>query len=116
MAILRLKKMAFFGHHGVYDEERKKGGDFEVDCEIETDISKAAFSDNINDAINYEIVYNIVKKHLEERRYNLMETLARNLLDEIVKIPEISSVNLKVRKLTPPIKGYMDYFEVELSS
>ncbi len=115
MAYLRLLRISCFGHHGVTKEEKEKGGTYEVDCEIETDISAAAETDDINDALDYEIVYNIIREHLEKRRYNLMETLARKLLDEINTIPEISRVKLKARKLSPPVSGEMDSFEVELS-
>ena len=115
MAILRLAKMRFFGHHGVTEEEKGKGGQFEVDCEIETDISGCAASDNIKDAINYDNVYFIIREHLENRRYNLLETLAVKLRDEIKTKTGSDKVFLRVRKMVPPIAGHMDYFEIELS-
>jgi len=115
MAYIRLNKIGCFGHHGVTAEEKEKGGMYEIDCELEIDTTAAAKSDNINDALDYEIVYNIIKDHLENRRYNLMETLAEKLLKEIKMIPGVSGVKLRARKLSPPVSGAMDSFEVELS-
>jgi dihydroneopterin aldolase len=83
MAILRMAKMKFFGHHGVTEEEKEKGEKYEVDCEIETDIANCAASDNIDDAINYDMVYYLIQEHLENRRYNLVETIAEKLKEEI---------------------------------
>ena len=33
MAIIRMKKMLFYGYHGVDESEQKRGGTFEVDLE-----------------------------------------------------------------------------------
>ena len=42
MAEIRINKMSFFAHHGCFEEERKIGTKFQVDCEFETDTSLAA--------------------------------------------------------------------------
>ncbi len=115
MAILRMSKMKFHGHHGVTGKEKEKGANYEVDCEIETDITRCAASDNIEDAIDYGIIYLIIREHLENRRYNLMETLAEKLKDEIKTKTGAQRITLRVRKMGPPIEGPMAYFEVETS-
>ena len=115
MATLRMSGMKFFGHHGVTEDEKDKGGKYEVDCEIETDISKCAVSDNIDDALNYDIIYSIVREHMEIHRYSLLETIAMKLKEEIKQKTNADKVLLRVRKMSPPIIGQMDCFEIEIS-
>lgn len=115
MAVLRMAGMKFFGHHGVTEEEKAKGEKYEVDCEIRTDISKCAESDNIDDAINYDMVYFLIQEHMENRRYNLVETIAERLKEEIKRKTNADKILIRVRKMSPPIIGQMDYFEVEIS-
>jgi len=115
MAIIRLANMIFYGYHGVAAAEKETGRRFEVDCEIETDITKAAESDDLKHAVNYVDIYKIIEVYLEKHRYNLMETLAEKLLSEIKKQKGVNKVNLRVRKKIPPVPGNIDYVEVETS-
>ena len=115
MAVLRMTKMKFYGHHGVSEEEKTKGGNYEVDCEIETDISACVSSDDIDDAVNYSDIYVIIREHVEKRSYNLMETLAANIKDAIADRFGSVPLILRIRKMAPPVGGQMDYFEVEVS-
>lgn len=115
MAILRLANMEFTGHHGVTEEEKEKGGKFEVDCEIETDIGKAAASDDLEDTIDYDLVYGIIREHIVNRRYNLLESLAEKMQGEIKLKTKAAKVRVKVRKMEPVVTGHSGYFEVETS-
>jgi len=105
--------MVFYGYHGVMAAERETGRRYEVDCEIETDISAAAASDELHDAVNYLSIYHIVEEFLEEHRYNLLETLAQRLMEEIKKKTKAPKVTIRVRKRIPPVPGNIDFFEVE---
>ncbi len=115
MAYIRLVNMIFYGYHGVAAAERETGRRYEVDCEIETDITKAARSDHLDDAVNYLSIYKTVEEFLENHRYNLLETLAERLREEITKKTGASRVTLRVRKRIPPVPGNIDYVEVETS-
>ena len=115
MAFIRLANMIFYGYHGVAAAEKETGRRYEVDCEIETDISKAAQSDNLDDAVNYVTVYEIIEEYLVKHRYNLLEALAVKLHSEIKNQTGAVSVTLRVRKKIPPVPGNIDYVEVETS-
>lgn len=107
--------MTFYGYHGAAAAEKETGRRYEVDCEIETDITKAARSDHLDDSVNYVSVYKIVEDFLENHRYNLVETLAERLRKEIKERTGASRVTLRVRKRIPPVPGNIDYVEVETS-
>ncbi len=40
MGIIRLKNMIFYGYHGVYEFEKEKGTNFEIDLELFTPLAK----------------------------------------------------------------------------
>lgn len=115
MARVKLANMIFYGYHGALAAEKETGRRYEVDCEIETDISKAAQSDDLDDALNYLSIYKVVEEFLERHRYNLLETLAQRLMEEIKKKTKASKVIIRVRKRIPPVPGNIDYVEVETS-
>ena len=115
MAYIRLVNMIFYGYHGVYAAEKETGHRYEVDLELETDISKAAESDSLDDTVNYVTIYHIVEEYLERHRYNLVETLAERLRKEIKMQMKATRVTIRVRKRIPPVPGNIDYMEVETS-
>jgi 7,8-dihydroneopterin aldolase/epimerase/oxygenase len=113
MAYIRLMNMTFYGFHGVAAAEKETGRRYEVDCELEADISKAAKTDHLDDTVNYVSIYHIVEEFLERHRYNLMETLAERLHAEIKKQTGAPKVTIRVRKRIPPVPGNIDFIEVE---
>lgn len=113
MAIIRLVNMTFYGYHGVAAAEKETGRRYEVDCELECDISKAAKSDHLDDTVNYVSIYRVVEEFLERHHYNLLETLAERLRAELKRQIGASKVTVRVRKRIPPVPGNIDYIEVE---
>ena len=107
--------MTFYGFHGVAAAEKETGRRYEVDCELECDISKAAKSDHLDDTINYVSIYEVVEEFLERHRYNLLETLAERLRAEIQRRVGAPKVTVRVRKRIPPVPGNIDYIEVEVT-
>jgi dihydroneopterin aldolase len=113
MAIIRLMNMTFYGYHGVAAAEKETGRRYEVDCEMECDISSAVKSDHLDDTINYVSIYHVVEEFLERHRYNLLETLAERLRAELKSQTGAAKITLRVRKRIPPVPGNIDYIEVE---
>lgn len=115
MAKLILENMEFYAFHGHYAEEQQIGGRYRVDVEIETDISPAAASDELSDAVDYSIVYGIVKQEMAVRS-RLMEHLAGRIAGSIKKQLAVGGpVTVTVSKLNPPVGGKMDAFTIRLT-
>jgi dihydroneopterin aldolase len=115
MAQLSLKNMEFYAHHGHFTEENIIGGRFRVDVVIETDISKAAVSDDLEDALDYGRVYEVVKKEIHQVSH-LVEHVAGRIADSIhAEFKGIGLVTVTVFKLNPPVGGKMDHFSVTIS-
>jgi dihydroneopterin aldolase len=114
MDIIRLKNMNFYGYHGVYDFEKEQGTNFEIDLELFTALSKSSKSDNIKDTINYEEVYELVKKEFGSKSYFLLEKLADSISRSIFEAYKIDKLIIRVRKIDAPIDGKLDSVEIEL--
>ncbi|MCK5125695.1 MAG: dihydroneopterin aldolase [candidate division Zixibacteria bacterium] len=112
---IRLVNMAFYGYHGVSVAEKETGRRFEVDCEINADLSQAGKSDELIDTIDYANIYKLVADIVQNRSFSLLEGLAAFLANEILNEFPVIEVTIKVRKLVPPINGNIDYIEVEVT-
>ncbi|MFH1321223.1 MAG: dihydroneopterin aldolase [Bacteroidota bacterium] len=105
MGKISLEGMEFFSHHGYYDDEQERGNKFVVDLYIETDFAGAAKTDELSKTISYEEVYGIVKEQMAIRS-KLLENAAQRIVDALkLRYPEIISIELKLSKLNPLLKG-----------
>jgi len=112
---IRLQNAVFYGYHGNFHEERHLGGRFHIDVELETDFEEAAKDDSLEKTVNYEDVYNLIQDLVTKESFKLIETVARRIAERILEqFPEVSGVAVRVRKPGVPIKGVIDYVEVEV--
>jgi 7,8-dihydroneopterin aldolase/epimerase/oxygenase len=112
---IRLHNAVFYGYHGNHHEERALGARFHVDVEMETDFTAAAESDALADTVNYEAVYAIVQDIVTNSTFKLMETMAHRIAVGLLsQFAQLRSVRVNVRKPGVPIKGVIDYVEVEV--
>ena len=65
MSIISLEGMEFFAHHGCFEEEQIIGTKFIVDFYYESDTAEAEKTDDLDVTINYQSVYNIIKKEMQ---------------------------------------------------
>ena len=114
MGMIRLNNMIFYGYHGVYDFEKENGTNFEIDLELTVPLNKPSKSDNIEDTINYEDIYELVKKSFGSKSYFLLEKLADSISQSIFKEHRVDKLNIRVRKINAPLNGKLDSVEIEL--
>jgi len=115
VGILRIMGMSFYGYHGVSQAEKELGTRFEVDVEIDFDTKKASESGKLADTINYEQVYEITRKHITEKKFHLLESITESLADEIFALFKPEGLKVRVRKLSPPFPGQLNYVELEVT-
>ena len=108
-----LKNMRFYGYHGAFDVEKELGQKFAVDLEVYTDLQN--IHDDTELSFNYVDAYTMIKDIVEEREFNLVETLAEEIADQILSAYDVEKVVVWVRKSQVPDGGYLDYLEVELT-
>lgn len=99
-----INNMRIFANHGVFDFEKQNGQEFRIDCVLTTNLRKAALGDDLSKTVNYAQVCELINKITTERSYNLVETLAEKICEEILqKYSLVSDVELSVLKTNAPI-------------
>ncbi len=115
MGLIEIEGMHFYAYHGHFETEQIVGNDFIVDLQINTDCNKAALSDNLDDALNYQAVYTLVKKEMAIKS-RLLENVAIRILDALSsEFPNIKNAKVKVSKMNPPMGGEIEKVSVTLS-
>ena len=113
--IIRIKNANFYGYHGVSNEEQNVGGKFEADIDIYTDFSEAAAGDDLKKTVDYFQVYSFLSQFTVKQKYYLIEALAVDIADELLKqFDRILKVAVRVRKNNPPLGGVVDCVEAEV--
>jgi dihydroneopterin aldolase len=107
-----LRGIHVFGYYGVSPTEREIGQKLEIDVEFHYDFTKACMTDSLEDTINYERVYALVMKTVEENRFNLLETLADAICRDILKAFPATLVTTTIKKLTLPFPNNLSHVEV----
>ena len=78
---INISKIKCSGKHGIYEHEKQNDQEFLVDIHVSiSDFS----SDDINKTLNYEEIVNLVIKFVNTESYDLIETLAKQISEQIV--------------------------------
>ena len=102
---IQLNHLRFFAEHGMYEQERSVGNEFEVNISLEIKAPKEKIK-SIEDTINYAEVYRITKE-LFAKRKSLLETLAMEIAEELKEqFPAIKNLSIQISKLHPPITSF----------
>lgn len=85
---------------GVYDWERAITQPLLIDIALETDISKAAASDDVADALSYKEVCDDVDNWCKDIKAKLLEHLAEQIADKLLAKYPCQKVTLSLAKPT----------------
>jgi dihydroneopterin aldolase len=114
--VIRIKNAVFYAYHGALADEQNLGGRFECDVDMYCDLSAAADHDSLEETVDYEKVYASIQTLVLEKKYHLVEALANTIAKGLLqKFSAIEKVIVRLRKPHPPVKGVVDYVEVEIS-
>lgn len=83
---------------GIHDREREIRQRVEIDLEMWVDVSKAAASDAIEDTLNYKSVAKRVLAFVEGSRFRLVEALAGQVADLVLKEFQVARVRVTLHK------------------
>ena len=115
MGLIQIEGMEFYAFHGHFNEERIVGNRFLVDVTLETDMQVPMVSDNLKDAVNYQVAYEIVKREMEKKAF-LLEHIAGRIIDALTtELKGVKKATVKVSKMNPPMGGKIGSVSVTLS-
>lgn len=102
---IELRGIRVTGTHGALDEERRRPQPFEVDLDIEADLSVPGRSDDLLDTVDYGTVAEVVAEEIAGRHADLLEHLAQRIADRVLDLAgaRAGAVSVTVRKLRPPV-------------
>ena len=92
-----------FGHHGVFEHERREGQTFLVDLVLGLDTASAAASDDLSQAVDYGSLAMSVKAAVESDPVDLIETVAQRIADLCLLETRVQWVRVTVHKPDAPI-------------
>jgi dihydroneopterin aldolase len=95
---ITLAGMVFSGRHGVSDAERSRSQRFTVDLQVETDIKRAARSDDIAKTVDYRELRRVAGGVIKGPPAHLIEALAERIAAEALKVRGVTSVEVRVSK------------------
>jgi dihydroneopterin aldolase len=94
--VVEVEGLELQGHHGASQEEQERGQRFLFDVRLE--VSDAARSDRLEDAVDYREVAHCVRDVSDGRRFALLEALAAAVADAILARFPVERVRVRVRK------------------
>lgn len=92
-----------FGHHGVFEHERRDGQVFVIDLTLGLDTSVAAGSDDLRDTIDYGSLVSRVKDAVERDPVDLIETLAERIAEVCCLDQRVEWARITVHKPHAPL-------------
>jgi dihydroneopterin aldolase len=116
LAKLTISNLEYYAYHGVKKEEKKLGGKYQLDIDVHYDSKNAAINDDINYAVNYEEIVYIVSELMLNESYDLIETLANEILNTIFdKFELVVVATVRIRKMNVPMRRVVKFVEIEQS-
>lgn len=110
---LTLKSLKFKAYHGYYEVERRRGNQFEVDVVIFSDFSLPGKTDRLEYTINYEQICQMVETIMRGPSFRLIEALTQKIGVTIFDaFQQIEKLEIRLRKLSPPLDVNCSYSEV----
>ena len=114
MGKIFVEGIKIYAYHGCFKEETAIGTNFLVNVELDTNLEKPSLSDNINDAVNYQEVFQVVKDQMAIPS-KLLEHVARRTMEALFdRFPAVERVKLKVSKLNVPLGGHIDSVSIQM--
>ncbi|WP_370250038.1 dihydroneopterin aldolase [Nocardioides sp.] len=94
-----------FGHHGVFEFEKREGQVFVIDLALGIDTRPAAASDELHDTLDYGSLVTAVKAAVENDPVDLIETLAQRIADVCLSDARVAWARVTVHKPDAPIEA-----------
>lgn len=104
MITVHLYNLKFYAFHGVHEEEKLLGNEYEVNADIQFHEEHTQIND-LEQTINYADVYEMIKKRMHIPT-SLLETVVMDIGNSIYeKYNYVRYINVSLKKIHPPIES-----------
>jgi dihydroneopterin aldolase len=108
---IKINYRILFGHHGVYEEEKKNGQNFEISLSCK--LSGHSSEDSIDQTVDYSAVMNTARDVFNKKNYNLIESLADDISSRVLLDFEmLTKVTVSIKKPNAPIDYNLNRLKV----
>ena len=115
MLIIQLLNLPFYAYHGIYEEEKKMGAEYEVNITVSHQEKKSPVL-HINETIDYTSLYELIKQHMQQPR-QLLETIATIFAEDVLaRFAEAEEVSITIIKKHPPVVAFQGSVAVTYSA
>ncbi|GMA70173.1 7,8-dihydroneopterin aldolase [Leuconostoc litchii] len=116
MGTIHLPNMRFYTYNGVFSAEKQLGQPLSIDATVTYPIEVAVHDDDLNTTISYVDIYQAVEKRVNNTQVNLIESLANDILfDLLAQFKQAEKVLVAVKKHAIPLPGIYDPFVITVS-
>ena len=110
-----IRDLKIFAFHGVNEEEKIDGQNFVFDIDLYVNMTKAFYSDNVEDTVSYAKVIKTVTRVFTAKKYDLLEKAAQITADAILdEYSDVSKVTVTLKKPEAPMKADFSYVGVQI--
>ncbi|MCP5361495.1 MAG: dihydroneopterin aldolase [Hyphomicrobiales bacterium] len=112
--LVKMQRLCVQTIAGAFDWEQKTKRNLYLTIQFTYDGTKASESDALRDALDYTTLEQEIITLLESRRFNLIETVARVVVDHILQDTRVQDVSVEVDK--PGVLRQCDSVSVTLTA
>lgn len=105
MLTIHLEQLRFKAFHGIMEQEKILGNEYQVDCAINF-YEEGEVIQHIDNTINYVDVYEIIKNRMSVPTPLLETVIMETGLEIFENFPDIKSIDISLKKLHPPIENF----------
>jgi dihydroneopterin aldolase len=98
-----LRGVTAFGHHGLFEHERRDGQTFVADVTLGLDLGPAARGHDLSLSVDYGALAQAVHDAIAHDPVDLIETVALRVVDLALAEPSVQWVSVTVHKPEAPI-------------
>ncbi len=104
--IMELSGMEFHAYHGCLESEKKEGNRFIVDFKAVYYLRKPAVTDDLKDAVDYSVIYSLIREEMGKRS-DLLEHVANRIVLAVKDrfSQALPFIKVTVTKCNPPVGG-----------
>ena len=106
--VIELRGLRAVGYCGALPEEQERAQPFEVDLDVEADLSGPGRTDQLEDTLDYGAIAAAVEQVITTERFALLERLSARIAEVVLTDPRATAVTVTVRKLRPPVPQHLE--------
>lgn len=100
---IELRSLRVMAFCGILPEEVERRQPFEIDVDVDCDLSAAGSSDDLSNTIDYGGLVAEIQALADDQRYGLLERFASDVAQVVLQHDLATATRVTIRKLRPPV-------------